>query len=129
MGVNDSEVINNRDRTKILELVFDEGDDILRSIKETMAENRIAKLETLEMSGGLKNSTINYFLQNNLRTLQSAERKEVVRAKGELLYDSAHNSMFGRVRVYYKDRDKFFEGILVNAEACQDLKMTFKYVV
>lgn len=129
MGINDSEVINNKDKTKILELVFDDGDDVLKCIKETMQENRIGKLETMEMKGSIKNATINYFIQNNLRTLNLSSPLEVVRAKGELLYDSAHNSMFGRIRVFYKENEKYYEGILVKADACQDLKLTFKYTI
>ncbi len=129
MGKNDSEVINTRDRTRILELVFDDGDDILKGLKETMSENGIKKMEIIEFVGKIKNFTVNYFLQNNLRTLEVQDEKEVVRAKGELLFEPTHNALFGRIRFVYRDKDKTFEGIMIKAEACQDLKLSFKYTI
>jgi len=127
MGKLDSEYLTNANM-KDLEIVLDEGDDILKCIKIAMKQNNISKADIIEMTGKIKEFTVNYFIRTNLKAVDIEEPKEIFKADGEFKYEFARDHMFGRIRLLYNDQGKTFEGRLQKGKAVQDLKLVLRYM-
>ena len=118
----------NKFKMKDLELIFDDNENVLEGIQKAMYEHTISKAEVIGFEGKIRNISINYFQKSSMKNIQIIESKEVVKAKGEFQLDFTRNTIFGRVRIMYKDMGKTFEGILVKAKAVDGLKITLRYL-
>lgn len=129
MGKMDSEFFDNKKgKMKELEMVLEDGEDIMESIKTAMIQNNISKGEIVRFEGKIKDANITYFQKSVLKNVEFDDPKEVVRANGEIKIDySDNNRLFGRIRLIYMDSGKSFEGMMQRAKASGDFIIAIKY--
>jgi len=118
----------NKIKMKEMELILDQNDDILECIKLTMKQNNISKANVITFEGNVLSLSVNYFENSSLKNVKYFEPHEIIRGLGELKYDFIKDSIFGRVRIIYKHKDKSFDGILMAGKASDGFKIVFTYL-
>ena len=118
----------NKTKMREMEIILDQNDDLLDSIKITMKQNNITKANVTVFEGKVQSLSVNYFENSSLKNVKYFEPHEIVRGLGELKYDFIKDSIFGRVRIIYKHKDKTFDGILMAGKASDGFKIIFTYL-
>lgn len=118
----------NKIKMKEMEVILDQNDDVLESLKQVMKENNINKINVTSFEGKVQSLSVNYFENSSLKNVKYFEQHDIVRGLGELKYDFIKDSVFGRIRIIYKHKDKTFDGILMSGKASDGFKIVFTYL-
>jgi predicted DNA-binding protein with PD1-like motif len=124
MGNLDSTIYKGKSVEKTLNLVFDEGDDVLSGIKNAIRQHNIREASALNAEGQLKDATINYF--NKSRFVSTDIRNgRIVSCSGRFM--NLKDGVIGDMHVGFMLGMQMWDGTLVKAVAKQGFELTLKF--
>jgi len=119
---------SSKNKMKEMEIILDQNEDVLDSIKLVMKQHNITKANIIVFEGILMALSVNYFENSKLKNIKYFEPHEVIKGFGELKYDFIKNYLLGRIRIIYKHKDKNFDGVLMSGKAKEGFKIVFTYL-
>ena len=124
MGNINSTIYTGKSVEKDLNLVFDEGDDVLAGLKRAIVENNIREATAVLAEGELKDATINYF---NHAKFVSTELKNgrIISCSGRFM--NLKDGVYGDMHVGFMLGMQMWDGTLVKAVAKNGFQLTLRF--
>lgn len=124
MGQLDTTVYSGKSVEKTLNLVFEEGDDVLSGVKTAIRQHNIKEASAINAEGQLKDATINYF---NKSRFVSTEIKNgrIVSCSGRFM--NLKDGVIGDMHVGFMLGMQMWDGTLVKAVAAKGFELTLKF--
>lgn len=124
MGNMDSTVYKGKSVEKTLNLVFDEGDDVIAGIKNAIRQHNIREASALNAEGQLKDATINYFNKSRFVSTD-IKNGRIVSCSGRFM--NLKDGVIGDMHVGFMLGMQMWDGTLVKAIAAQGFELTLKF--
>lgn len=124
MGKLESTIYNVKTVEKTLNLVFDEGDDVLSGIRAAVRQHNIKEASAVNAEGQLRDATINYF--NKARFVSNdIKNGRIVSCSGRFM--NLKDGVIGDMHVGFMLGMQMWDGTLVKAIAQQGFELTLKF--
>ncbi len=124
MGNLDSTIYKGKSVEKTLNLVFEEGDDVLAGIKNAIRQHNIREASALNAEGQLKDATINYFNKSRFVSTD-IKNGRIVSCSGRFM--NLKDGVIGDMHVGFMLGMQMWDGTLVKAVAKQGFELTLKF--
>ncbi|MBM3282554.1 MAG: DNA-binding protein [Candidatus Diapherotrites archaeon] len=124
MGNLDSTIYKGKSVEKTLNLVFDEGDDVLAGIKNAIRQHNIREASALNAEGQLKDATINYFNKSRFVSTD-IKNGRIVSCSGRFM--NLKDGVIGDMHVGFMLGMQMWDGTLVKAVAAKGFELTLKF--
>lgn len=121
----DSAFLNKKGQKVHLKLFLDDGEDVLESIKQAMAENNLDECKTIEFNGKVKEGMINYFMGNSYR---SKELNEVQIQRVSSQYTKTKQGITGDLHVTVAFGNNRITGTLVKGKSSGESQITLEFI-
>ncbi len=118
----EAQIFKKKGTRKILRLQLEEGDDIMASIKQAMAEHKLEEARVEDASGFLKSGQVNYMEGNRYKS-KDLKNQELFRASGN--YKLNYGELYGTLHVSWGKPLQTATFVKGTAEKGMELKLSF----
>ena len=124
MGRTESTVYTGKSVEKSLNLVFDEGDNVLEGIRAAIRQHNVREASAVKADGQLKDATIQYFNKNKFVSTD-LQNGRIVSCSGRFM--NLKDGVIGDMHVGFMLGMQMWDGTLVKAIAKQGFELTLKF--
>jgi predicted DNA-binding protein with PD1-like motif len=119
----DSVVVKEKMEKKVLRLILEDGDDVVASIKQAMQDNNIRECKVEDVSGKLKQATVNCMEGSSYKRIDVKD-KAIMRASGTFKFGGG--DLWGTLHIFTEGR-KPVSGTMLAGKAAEgfELKLSF----
>ncbi|MEM0359753.1 MAG: DUF296 domain-containing protein [Candidatus Diapherotrites archaeon] len=120
----DAILFNKKGVKKILTIVLDDGEDILKCIQKAMEEHGLKEVKVEDMSGTMKEGYINYFEGGHFASAKFKD-KPILRANGN--FKLSGGDLWGTMHICTADK-KPIMGTLIRGLAANGMEIKVSFV-
>ena len=120
----ESTVYTGKSVEKSLNLVFDEGDDVIAGVRVAIRQHNIREASAIKADGQLKDATIQYFNKNKFVSTD-IQNGRIVSCSGRFM--NLKDGVNGDLHVGFMLGMQMWDGTLVKAIAKQGFELTLKF--
>ena|SRR3989338_2590854 len=120
----DAHLFNKKGVKRTLELILDDGDNVLDCVKSAMQEHNVAEANVEGAEGSLKNGVINFFERSSYKTAD-LNNNRIMRVSG--IFKLSYGELYGNMKIFTYDKPPL-QGTLVKAKANEGFRLTLSFV-
>ncbi len=124
MGDSESTIYTGKYLEKELNLVYEEGDDVISGLKRAVKEHNIREASALKAEGLLKEATITYFNHNRFVTTD-LKNGRIISCSGRFM--NLKDGVYGDLHVGFMLGMQLWDGTLVRALAKDGFSLTLQF--